>query len=80
MGEKKDRINMKRWEKVLVHDKRIARQEQRKRGGCPDGPRCSEFGHSYDKNFRKSNSLYNHYRDERISRVINSITKKSLGV
>ena len=40
----------------------------------------SESGHSYDRNFRKSNSLYDHYRDERISRVINSITKKSLGV
>ena len=32
-GEKKDRRNMERWEKVLVHDKRIARQERRKRGG-----------------------------------------------
>ena len=46
----------------------------------PDVPRCSKFGHSYDRNFCKSNSLYDHYRDERISRVINSITKKSLGV
>merc|ERR1711895_267886 len=31
---------------------------------------CSEFGHSYDRNLHKSNSLYDHYRDERISRVI----------
>ena len=46
----------------------------------PDVPRCSEFGHTYDRNLHKSNSLYDHYRDERISRVINSITKKSLGV
>ena len=43
----------------------------------PEVPRCSEFGHSYDRNLRKSNSLCDHYRDERISRVINSITKKS---
>ena len=46
----------------------------------PNVPRCSKFGHTYDRNFHRSNSLYDHYRDERISRVINSITKKSLGV
>ena len=46
----------------------------------PDVPRCSEFDHTYDRSLHKSNSLYDHYRDERYSRVINSITKKSLGV
>ena len=27
----------------------------------PDIPRCSESGHSYDRNARKSNSLCDHY-------------------
>ena len=35
-----------------------------------DVPRCSEFGHSYDRNFCKSNSLYDHYRDERQASII----------
>ena len=41
----------------------------------PDIPRCSESGHSYDRNLRKSNSLCDHYRDRRIGSIINSITK-----
>ena len=27
----------------------------------PDVPRCSESGHTYNRNFRKSNSLCDHY-------------------
>ena len=44
----------------------------------PDVPRCSRSGHSYDRNFHKSNSLCDHYKNERINCVINSITKESL--
>merc|ERR1711874_326044 len=40
----------------------------------PDIPRCSEFGHSYDGNLHRSNSLCDHYRDSRIKPKINSIT------
>ena len=36
----------------------------------PDVPRCSESGHSYDRNFRKSNSLCDHYGDANIRRRI----------
>merc|ERR1712121_564092 len=32
----------------------------------PDAPRCSESGHTYDRNFRKSNSLCDHYGDANI--------------
>ena len=32
-------------------------------------------GHSYDRNLCKSNSLCDHYRDGKIKRIINSITK-----
>ena len=41
----------------------------------PEVPRCSESGHSYDRNLRKSNSLCNHYRDGKIKHIINSMTK-----
>ena len=41
----------------------------------PDVPRCSESGHSYDSNFRKSNSLCDHYRDKRVGPIVNSITE-----
>ena len=36
----------------------------------PDVPRCSESGHTYDRNFRKSNSLCDHYGDANIRRRI----------
>merc|ERR1711895_383981 len=41
----------------------------------PDVPRCSESGHSYDSNLRKSNSLCDHYRDKRVGPIVNSITE-----
>ena len=40
----------------------------------PDVPRCSESGHTYDRNFHKSNSLCDHYGNERIKTIINKIT------
>ena len=46
----------------------------------PDVPRCSGSGHTYDRNFHKSNSLCDHYGDKKIRDVINGITKKSLGL
>ena len=39
----------------------------------PDVPRCSESGHSYDRNFRKSNSLCDHYRNVETKRVIENM-------
>ena len=36
----------------------------------PDLPRCSESGHTHDRNFRKSNSLCDHYGDANIKRRI----------
>ena len=39
----------------------------------PDVPRCSESGHTYDRNFRKSNSLCDHYGDAKIRRVIDKM-------
>merc|ERR1711888_286593 len=41
----------------------------------PDVPRCSESGHSYDSNLRKSNSLCDHYRDRRVGPIVNSINE-----
>ena len=41
----------------------------------PDVPRCSRSGHSYDRNYRKSNSLCDHYRNVKIKSKINRITK-----
>ena len=39
----------------------------------PDVPRCSESGHTYDRNFRKSNSLCDHYGDANIKRRIDKM-------
>merc|ERR1711891_63050 len=39
----------------------------------PDVPRCSESGHTYDRNFRKSNSLYDHYGDANIKSRIETM-------
>ena len=41
----------------------------------PDVPRCSDNCHSLDGNLRKSNSLCDHYRNEKIKPKINGITK-----
>ena len=38
----------------------------------PDVPRCSESGHSYDRDLRKSISLCDHYRNVGIKRVIDN--------
>merc|ERR1712179_505208 len=46
----------------------------------PDVPRCSRSGHSYDRNFRKSNSLCDHYRNVEIKYKINKITIVCLAV
>ena len=41
----------------------------------PDVPRCSRSGHSYDRNFRKSNSLCDHYRNVEIKHIIDNIAR-----
>ena len=38
----------------------------------PDISRCSKSGHSYDRNFRKSNSLCDHYRNVEIKYIIDN--------
>ena len=40
----------------------------------PDVPRCSDFGHSYDRNGRKSNSLYVHYQNIEIKRILDHMS------
>ena len=40
----------------------------------PDIPRCSDYGHSYDKHGRKSNSICDHYNNRRIRQVLNHLT------
>merc|ERR1712082_366338 len=40
----------------------------------PDVPRCTESGHTYDRNFHKLNSLCDHYGNARIKAVIDKIT------
>ena len=39
----------------------------------PDVPRCSESGHSYDRNLRKLNSLCDHCRNVEIKGVIDNM-------
>ena len=46
----------------------------------PDVPRCSESGHSYDRNLRKSNFLCDHYRNVEIKCVINNMATVWLAV
>ena len=41
----------------------------------PDVPRCSDNCHSLDGNLRKSNSLCDHYRNEKTKFKVNGITK-----
>ena len=41
----------------------------------PDVPRCSESGHSYDRNLRKSNSLCDHYRNVEIKHMIDNTAR-----
>ena len=40
-----------------------------------DIPRCSRSGHSYDRNFSKSNSLCDQYRNVEIKHKIDNIAK-----
>ena len=40
-----------------------------------DVPRCTRSGHSYDRNFRKSNSLCDHYRNIEIKHIIDNIAR-----
>ena len=46
----------------------------------PDVPRCSESGHTYDRNFLKSNSLCDHYGDVNIKRRIDKMDIALLAV
>merc|ERR1712055_1106061 len=41
----------------------------------PDVPRCIRSGHTYDRNFRKSNSLCDHYRNVEIKYIIDNIAR-----
>ena len=40
----------------------------------PDVPRCSSYGHSFDRHGRKSNSIIDHYKSRRIRKVLDQLT------